>query len=101
MRDGTVGIDIERLEYFAGGDQPELRAVMSIPGRPATGLGSALAPWRAWDLIEIPAELDDDFDAWNDLQTRSAADDVTILLAPAVDPRDDTGRPVHAAACVD
>jgi hypothetical protein len=101
LRDGTIDLDVDRLEFFAGGEVPGLRGVLSTPGLPATGLASLLAPWRAWDLIGIPADLGDDFARWNDLQTRSAVDDVTILLAPTDDPLDRTNVPVRAAACVD
>jgi hypothetical protein len=101
LRDGTVDVDVDAVEYLTGQEQPGLRAVLSTPDLPATGLAVPLAPLRAWGLLGVLPDLDDDFDDWNDLQTRSAADEVTILLAPAVDPPDDTGRPVKAAACVD
>ncbi len=101
LRDGTVDVDVDAVEYLTAQEQPGLRAVLSTPNLPATGLAVPLAPLRAWGLLEVPPELDDDFDRWNDLHTRSDVEDVTILLAPAVDPLDDTGQPVRAAACVD
>jgi hypothetical protein len=101
LRDGTVGVELGGLEYLAGRELPELQAVLTTPGHPATGLASFLSPWRMWGVIRVPADLDDDFDRWDDLQLRSTIEDVTILLAPAVDPLDDTGLPVKAAACVD
>jgi len=101
LRDGQVELDVELLEYMTGREQTGLRAVLSSPSLPATGLARSLAPLRAWGLIGIPEDLEDDFDRWDDLETRSEVEDVTILLAPVDDPLDQTNLPVQVAACVD
>ena len=96
LRDGMVELDLEGLEFLTGEVSP-LRAVLSTPGRPATGLASTVAFSKSWGVSDMSADLQRDLDRWVDLQTRAAVEDVTILLAP----QDVDGElPVSAVACL-
>ncbi len=99
LRDGSVDLDVPTLEFLAGRELPELRQVLETPGRNATGLAALLGPWPNWGVLDVPAELEDEFDRWTDLQKRSTVDIVTVLLAPIPD-RDHAASPVSAAACL-
>jgi hypothetical protein len=98
LRDGSVDLDVSTLEYLAGRELPELQ-VLETPGRSATGLAALLGPWPNWGVLDVPAELEDEFNRWIDLQKRSTADIVTVLLAPMPE-RDHTASPVSATACL-
>jgi Ca2+/Na+ antiporter len=100
LRGESVTVDLPGLEYLAGRELPELRAVLSSPGHSAIGLAGLLQPWPDWGVVHIPHDLRDDFDRWVDLQTRSAVDDLTILLAPAAPGSGDPRHPVAATACL-
>lgn len=91
LRDGTLELDLPALQFLAGGEVPGLDPVLSAPGLPATGLATTLSPWTAWELVDVPSELERDFDRWVDLQTRSRLEVVTILLAPVDDAASNTG----------
>jgi hypothetical protein len=99
LRDGSVDLDVPTLEYLAGRELPELRQVLETPGRSATGLAALLGPWPNWGVLDVPAELEDEFDRWIDLQKRSTADIVTVLLAPMPE-QDQAASPVSATACL-
>jgi hypothetical protein len=99
LRDGSVGVDAATLEYVAGRELPELRDVLETPGRSATGLAALLGRWPDWGVVDVPAELEGEYDRWIDLQKRSTADNVTVLLAP-VSGREHGAPPVSAAACL-
>jgi hypothetical protein len=100
LRDRTVDIDVASFEFLAGHQVPELRQVLSSPGMPATGLATTIAPSIAWGVVDIPADLNDDFDRWVDLQTRAAVEDVTILLGPVAATRGTVNSPVLAVTCL-
>ena len=74
------------MERLAGGERPQVREVLATPTRTASGLAPTIAEARAWDVLDIPPELSDDLDHWIDLQTRSTAEVVTILLSPLPTP---------------
>jgi hypothetical protein len=93
LRDGSVTVDTDLLEFLSGRTWHALRRVLSSPGMPATGLAGSLAPWIASDALDVPQDVDDDFDRWVDLELRSRRDEVTILLAPP------SGSAAAVAAC--
>ena len=82
VREGAINLEIAELERLAGRKLPEVRAVLSTPARSATGLAPTIAEGRSWGVLDIPHHLSADLDHWVDLQTRSTAEDVTILLSP-------------------
>jgi hypothetical protein len=101
LRDGSLELDLAEFERQAGREVPELRAVLSTPGLSATGLAATIAQASEYGLLDMSDDLGDDLDEWVDLQIRSTAEDVTILLSPI--PVADTGGdgPVRAASCLD
>jgi hypothetical protein len=101
LRDGRVELDRAGLELLAGGEVPGLAPVLSSPGTPATGLATVLAPWTGWGVVDVPADLQDDFDRWVDLETRSSLEVVTILLAPPRPDRSGARLPVTHRFCPD
>jgi hypothetical protein len=99
LRDGTLDLDLPAFERRAGREVPELRAVLSTPGLTATGLASTIAQASEFGVLDLPDDFAADVDRWVDLQIRSTAEDVTILLSPL--PTATTGDgPVHATACL-
>jgi hypothetical protein len=100
LRDRTVGIDLSLVEFLGGPEMWGLRPILSSPGTPARGMASVLSVGSAWGAIDVPPELSDELDRWVDLQVRSAADEVTILLSPAVTDDDRGTRRVLAVACL-
>jgi hypothetical protein len=100
LRDGSIDLDLAEFERRAGREVPELRAVLSTPGLSATGLASMIAVASELGVLEMPQELGDDVDDWVDLQIRSTAEDVTILLSP-IPVADALGDgPVRARSCL-
>jgi hypothetical protein len=100
LRDGTVDVDLAGVQYLAGRELAELREVLSTPGRSATGLAALLGTYPDWGVVDVPRHLRDDYDRWIELQTRSAVDDVTILLAPPSLVDRQPGAPVLAVSCL-
>jgi hypothetical protein len=98
LRNGSVTVDTDRLEFLSGRTWDRLRSVLSSPGMPATGLAGALSPWIAWEAVDVPRDVADDFDRWTDLELRSRRDEVTILLAPPPDAR--PASDVDGSACM-
>ena len=79
-----------------------LRIVLGLFVLSAAGLAQTLAQANAAGVLDVPADLRPDLARWVDLQVRSTAEDVTVLLSPL--PVADTaveGGPVHATSCVD
>ncbi len=72
--------------------------MLATPGLSAIGLASTIAQATEVGALDVPDELRDDLDEWVDLQTRSTAEEVTILLSPIPDAGGD--GPVRATSCL-
>jgi hypothetical protein len=101
LRDRSLDLDLAEFERRAGREPPpELRAVLSTPGLSATGLASTIAEASELGVLDMPDEFGDDVDEWVDLQIRSTAEDVTILLSPPPAAATLGDGPVHAMSCL-
>jgi len=83
INDGTIGIDLEGLEFLAGGPLPEVRDLLDSPDAPVDDLAIQVDGWRRFGAVRVPAALAGDVDDWIDLTVRSQLEVVAVILAPA------------------
>ncbi len=91
IRDGTVIVDVSAIRFFGSvPDERLLRVLEAESDVPAEGLARYLADWRVFDVVTVPAELEEEFLRWHLLETRSIFDRVAIFLGPnLITPNDD------------
>jgi hypothetical protein len=82
IRDGTVTVDDDGIVVLDGELPPVLDEVRTTPGMPARRLAVFLGNWSQFGAVDVPRELRDDLDEWQDLERAASDDRMAIYLRP-------------------